>query len=36
MAQVQQNHVPLLTSAFVGALGLSLIALGIINYLADK
>lgn len=36
MAQVSQQHVNPLTMAFVGALTLSLLALGVLNYLADK
>ena len=36
MAQVSQQHIAPLTGAFVGALGLSLLLLGVLNYLADK
>ena len=36
MAQISEQHVPMLTSAFVGVLALSIIMLGVLNYLADR
>ena len=36
MAQVDAQHVPVLTSAFVGILVVSLLLLGTMNFLADK
>lgn len=36
MAQVNAEHVPLLSSSFVGVLVITLLLLGAVNHLADK
>lgn len=36
MAQITQQHVPILTSGFVGLLVLAIIGLGVMNYVANK
>lgn len=36
MAQVDIQHVPVLSSTFVGILVVSLIMIGTLNFLADK
>lgn len=36
MAQVDAQHVPVLTSAFVGVLVVTLLLLGTMNFLADR
>lgn len=36
MAQVDAQHVPVLGSAFAGIVVVSLLLIGIVNFLADK
>ena len=36
MAQVDAQHVPILSSSFVGILVVTLLLLGVVNYAADK
>lgn len=36
MAQVDAQHIPVLSSAFVGILVVSVLLLGALNFLADK
>lgn len=36
MAQISQEHIPFLGSAFVGAVAILVLGIGLLNYLADR